>query len=78
MRNGENKNYRFTPFLSAAEQKMPNKKKKNLKLPLWHYFKPKQFGKGQEWEKIKIIVSFCSYTTRNRKFPKNSKKIQKN
>ena len=28
-------------------------------------------------KKIKIIVSFRSYTTRNRKFQKNSKKIQK-
>ena len=27
-------------------------------------------------EKIKIIVLFRSYTTRNRKFQKNSKKIQ--
>ena len=28
-------------------------------------------------EKINIIVLFRSYTTRNRKFQKNSKKIQK-
>ena len=28
-------------------------------------------------EKIKIIVLFRSYTTRNRKFQKNNKKIQK-
>ena len=28
-------------------------------------------------EKIKITVLFRSYTTRNRKFQKNSKKIQK-
>ena len=28
-------------------------------------------------EKIKIIVSFRSYPTRNRKFQKNSKKIKK-
>ena len=26
---GENKNYRFVPFLSGAEQKMPKKKQKN-------------------------------------------------
>ena len=26
---GENKNYRFVPFLSVAEQKMPKKKQKN-------------------------------------------------
>ena len=29
MRNGENKNYRFVPFLPDAEQKMPKKKQKN-------------------------------------------------
>ena len=31
MRKGENKNYRFVPFLSGAEQKMPRKKAKKLK-----------------------------------------------
>ena len=40
-------------------------------------FKPKYFGKGQEREKIKIIVSFRSYLTRYIKFKKNSNKIQK-
>ena len=34
-------------------------------------------GIGREREKIEITVSFCSYPTRNRKFQKNSKKIQK-
>ena len=29
IRKGENKNYRFVPFLSGAEQKMPKKKQKN-------------------------------------------------
>ena len=46
-------------------------------MALWHPFKPKQVGKGREREKIKIIVSLRSYPTRNRKFQKNSKKIQK-
>ena len=32
-------------------------------------------GQGREREKIKIIVSFHSYTTRNRKFQKNSKNL---
>ena len=45
-------------------------------MKLWHPFMPKPVGKGREREKIKIIVSFRSYTTRNRKFQKNSKKIQ--
>ena len=34
-------------------------------------------GQGREREKIKIIVPFRSNTTRNKKFQKNSKKIQK-
>ena len=50
MRKGENKNYRSVPFLSGAEQKMPKKIKKNEKIPLWHHFKTKQFGKCQERE----------------------------
>ena len=33
--------------------------------------------KYREREKIKIIDPFCSYPTRNRKFQRNSKKIQK-
>ena len=39
--------------------------------------KPKLVGKGCEREKIKIVVPFRSYLTRNRKFEKNSKKTQK-
>ena len=40
-------------------------------------FQNKQDGKRLEREKIKIIGPFRSYTTRNRKFQKNSKKIPK-
>ena len=29
MRKGENKNYRFVPFLLGAEKKIPKKKQKN-------------------------------------------------
>ena len=29
IREGEKRNYRFIPFLSGAEQKMPKKKQKN-------------------------------------------------
>ena len=50
---------------------------KNSKIPLWIHLKPKLVGKGCEREKIKIVVPFRSYLTRNRKFQKNSKKIQK-
>ena len=50
---------------------------KNSKIPLWIHLKPKLVGKGCERERIKIIISFCSYPTRNRKYQKNSRKIQK-
>ena len=46
-------------------------------MALWHPLEPKQVGKGREIEKIKIIVPLRSYPTRNRKFQKNYKKIQK-
>ena len=55
MRKRENKSYRFVPFLPDAEQKIPKKVQKKIKkIPLWHHFDPKQFGKGQERDKIKI------------------------
>ena len=78
----ENKKYRVVTFLPDALQKIPKKQQKNIKkykkkIPLWHHFKPKQFGKGKEREKIKIIVSFRPYLTHNLKFQKNCKKIQK-
>ena len=38
---------------------------------------PKLVGKGCEREKIKIVVPFRLHPTRNRKFQKNSQKIQK-
>ena len=41
------------------------------------HFKPKKVGKGREREKIKIILPFRSYTKRDRKFQKNSQKVQK-
>ena len=37
MRKGENKNYRFVPFLPGAEQKMPKKGKKLKKIKKYHY-----------------------------------------
>ena len=38
MRNGENKSYRFVPFLPDAEQIMPKKKaKKQKKIKKYHY-----------------------------------------
>ena len=35
IKQGENKNYRFVPFLTGAEYKMPKKKKKKIKK--YHY-----------------------------------------
>ena len=46
-------------------------------MALWHPFTPKQVGKGREGEKIKIIVLFRSYSTRNRKFKKKAKVFKK-
>ena len=54
-------------------KKIQKIKKIPLRLPL----KTKQGGKGEEREKIKIIVPFRSNHIRNTKFQKNSKKIQK-
>ena len=79
-RKRENKNYRSVPFQIDAQQKIPKKQQKNsrnYKIPLWLLLKPKQSGKGRGREKIKIIVPFFSKSMRNRKFQKNSNKIQK-
>ena len=79
-RKCENKNYRSVPLLPDAQYKIPKKQQKNSKnekIALWPYFKTKQVGKGREREKIEIMVPSRSHSTRNRKFQKNSKKIQK-
>ena len=41
MRDGGNKNYRFVPFLTGAEQKMPKKKAKKLKNTIMATFETK-------------------------------------
>ena len=41
MRKGENKNYRFVPFLPDGEQKMPKKKPKKLKNTIMASFQAK-------------------------------------
>ena len=46
-------------------------------MPVWFLLKPAWVGKGRERKKVNIVVLFRSYPTRNRKFQKNSKKIQK-
>ena len=41
MRKGENKNYRFVPFLPGAEKKMKKKKRKKLKNTIMASFQAK-------------------------------------
>ena len=77
LRKTENKNYRSVPFLPDAKQKFPKEQQKNsehLKTPLWLHFNPKQVGRGQEKQKIKIIVPFRSYPALNRKLKKKEQK----
>ena len=59
------------PVIENLKKKL-QKNSKNYKTPLELLFKLKQDGKGQEREKLKIIVSFNSYPTGYRKFQKNS------
>ena len=47
-------------------------------MSVWLLLNPEQVGKGRERKKINIVAPFRSYRTRNRKFQKNSKNIQKN
>ena len=53
-------------------KKVAEEFKKLKKIILWLHFKQKYVGKGREREKIKIVVPFRFYSTRNRKFQKNS------
>ena len=71
--------FRFVPTHREIEnsKKIEKKFRKLKKIQLWLLFKQNLVGKGREREKIKIIVSFCSYPMRNIKFQTNSKKIQK-
>ena len=55
-----------------------SKKIQKIETPLWRLFKPKQVGKGQEREKIEIIVTINSYPTHNIEFQKKKKKESKN
>ena len=69
----ENKIYRFVSFRSdpmrnRKSQESSKKIQKIRRIPFWLHLKQKQVAKCQEREKIKIIVLFRSYTTRNRKF----------
>ena len=76
-RKQENKKFSFhfvpTRHVIENSKKIAKKFKKLKKIPSWIHFNPKQVGKVQEGEKIKIIVPFHSYPTRNGKFQKNCK-----
>ena len=58
-------------------QKNRKKFKKTKRVPFSLHFKPKHVEKGRERRKTKIIVPFRSHPKLNRKFKKNSIKIQK-
>ena len=80
LRERKNKNYHSVSFQLDALQKISKKigkKFKKLKNTIITSFQAKVGWKVREREKIKIFVPFRSYPTRNRKFQKNSKKIQK-
>ena len=64
-RKRENKNYCFITFLPNALQKILKKQQKNKKIPLQLNFHSKSVERGQEREKIKIIVSFRHNLTEN-------------
>ena len=85
MRKGENKNYHSVPFRSVPTQriiensKTKAKKFKKLKYTIMASFQAKIGWKRSRKRKNKNYrsVPFRSYTTHNRKFQKNRKKIQK-
>ena len=66
-RNRENKNYHSVSLQPDAQYKIAKKLQKIKKIQLWLLFKQSMVGKGQETEKIQIIVSFRSYPMGNRK-----------
>jgi len=68
--------FRFVPTRRVIENsKKKEKKFKKLKNTIMALFQAKIGWKKLRMEKIKIIVPFRSYTTRNRKLQKNSKKV---
>ena len=70
--------FRFVPTQRVIENtKKIAKIFKKLKNPVMASFQAKIVWKRLKKREIKIIVSFRSYSTDNRKFQKNSKIIQK-
>ena len=67
-RKRENKNYRFVPFLPDTLQKILKKQQKNSKQKKKNHYgfiSSQNRLKEDEKERIKIIVSFRPYLTRN-------------
>ena len=58
-------------------KKITKKIQKIKKIPLWLHFRPKFVEKGRERGKIKIIVPFHSFLTRNRNSKRIAKKFKK-
>ena len=85
-RKRENEIYCYSDQIIPDPQqkilKRLQKNSKNYKTPLELLFKLKQVERGQEREKLIIIVSFNSYPTRNiisiNSYPTGSRKFQKN
>ena len=78
-RKRENKNNSLVLFLPDALQKIQKKQQNNSKnKKKYNYGFISSVERGRERKKITIFVLFRSYPTRNRKFQKKRKKIQKN
>ena len=75
---GENKNYRFVPFLPDAEQKMPKKKLKKLKNTIIASFQANIVWKRPRKieKKIYRVVTFLPDALQ--KIPKKQQKNKKN
>ena len=88
-RKRKNKNYRFVPFPTRCVIENSNKivkKFKKLKNTImassqakigWKMPRKREYKERKREIKNSHSISFRSYPTRNRKFQKNSKKIQK-
>ena len=80
-RKRDNETYCSDPFLPTRpiienSKKIATKFKK-LKNIIMPSFQAKIGWKGWEWEKIKIIIPFHSYPTRNRNSKKTANKLKK-
>ena len=75
-RKRENKNFISVTFLPDGKYKTPKKEKQNKKKSHCGFISSQnQMEKVDYREKIKIIVSFRSYLTCNRKLKKIAKKF---